>query len=149
MLTLNPTAGRSGNAKAPVAEGSWTWSLPEFAELCGQSEAHGRSVSCCSNAARCPPYASPCVDYFGFGSPHPTPMEAPAAPSASSFWLIHLKENFVLGGNTLPSGRDTLPPGDLLPSAVRLCRQRGRLHQANKNKQKKTPTLNYVSATAE
>lgn len=63
-------------------------------------------------------------------------MKVPAAPSASSFWLIHSKENFVLGGNTLPSGRDMLPPGDLLPSALRLCQQYSRLREANKNKQK-------------
>lgn len=63
-------------------------------------------------------------------------MKAPAAPSASSFWLIHLKENFVLGGNTLPSGRDTLPPEDLLPSAVKLCQQ----CEANKKKHKSPPS---------
>lgn len=67
-------------------------------------------------------------------------MKAPAAPSASSSWLIHLKENFALGGNTLPRGRDTLPPADLLPSAVGLRQQCGRLREANENKQ--NPPLN-------
>lgn len=34
VLTLNLTAGRSENTKAPVAWGGWTWSLQELAELC-------------------------------------------------------------------------------------------------------------------
>lgn len=102
------------------------------------TEAHERSISCCSNIAHCPPYTSPCVGHFGLI--FFLLMKAPAAPSASSFLLIHLKENFVLGGNTLPSGRDTLPPGDLLPSAVRLHRQHSRLQEANKNKRKKPST---------
>lgn len=54
--------------------------------LSSASEACERSISCCSNITHCPPYT-----LYGSFQVHFCLMKASAAPSVSSFCLIHLK----------------------------------------------------------